>query len=299
VISLLSCPNTVNFRIAERVKRILPESIKGAVSNCGGRNPRHERFAGHLTRRDIPEEQYVAICHALIFPNGVRKTTSAARNIELVRSLLDRGLLSLSPRMRVLEAAASAGLDALSTHEVLAERVAIDQYVLGDLHTHLLYDRARGLVFDEDGKILQVDGGDHFVSIYFSYAYGFQRWATMPKKLLPFLLERKGDHKFGQGNELERVPIAHPALRVGEPDTPFTVRRMDVFEPIEGRFDLIVCLHLLVPQYFSQETISRGIKNLASALEVGGTLLTGSREYPRLIKRTSESSFETLLGDAP
>jgi hypothetical protein len=289
----------VKLRLTDRVKGMLSEDIKGVVSNCGGKNPRHERFAGHLARRGIPDEQYVAICHALIFPNGVRKTTSPGRNTELVKSLLDRGILRLAPRVRVLEAAASAGLDALPTHELLAQRCAIDAYVLGDLHTHVLYDRPRGLVFDEDGKLLQVDRKNHFVSINFSYAYPFQRWATLPMRLRPFLLEQKRENSFGSGGPLERIPIAHPALRIDEPGTPFTVRRMDVFEPVDGRFNIIICLHLLVPQYFSAEVISRGIKNLASALDVGGTLVTGSREYPRVITRTSESTFETLVGPPP
>lgn len=289
---------TVTLRLTARLKR-LPEALKATLSNCGGRNPRHERFAGHLARRDIPEEQYVAICHALIFPNGVRKTTSPRRNTELVKSLLDRGMLQLAPRMRVLEAAASAGLDALSNHELLAERCAIDQYVLGDLHTHVLYDRKRGLVFDEDGTLLQIDGKTHFVSINFSYRYPFQKWVTLPMKLRPFLLEQRRENSFGPADPLERIPIAHPALRIDEPGTPFTVRRMDVFEPIDGRFELIICLHLLVPMYFPPETINRAIKNLASALEVGGTLVTGSREYPRVIRRTSASAFETLLGPPP
>lgn len=289
----------MKLRLTERVKRILPESVKGIVSNCGGRNPRHERFSGHLARRDISEEQYIAICHALIFPNGVRKTTSPGRNTELVTNLIDRGVLRLAPRVRVLEAAASAGLDALSNHQVVAARCTIDQYVLGDLHTHVLYDRTNGLVFDEDGKLLQVDRGTDFVSINFSYAYPFQRWATLPMKVRPYLLEQKRAGSFGGGAPLERVPIAHPALRIDDPGTPFTVRRMDVFEPIEGRFDLIICLHLLVPQYFPREALSRGIENLASALEVGGTLVTGSREYPRVFTRTADGSLKTLLGDPP
>ncbi len=289
----------MKLRLTDRVKDFLSEDLKGVVSNCGGRNRRHERFAGHLAQRNIPEEQYVAICHSLIFPNGVRKTTSARRNTELVTSLLDRGILKLPARVRVLEAAASAGLDALSNHELLAPLCTIDAYVLGDLHTHVLYDRARGLVFDEDGKLLQIDGKTHFVSINFSYAYPFQRWATFPLKVRPRLLEQKRANAFDPRATLERVPISHPALHIDEPGTPFTVRRMDVFAPIEGRFELIICLHLLVPQYFSQEVISRGIENLASALEVGGTLITGSREYPRVYRRAADATLETLLGPPP
>jgi hypothetical protein len=167
------------------------------------------------------------------------------------------------------------------------------------MHTHLLYDRARGLVFDEDGKLLQVDGDTDFVSINFSYAYPFQRWATLPKKVRPFLLERKRGNAFDRAEPLQRIAIAHPALHIDEPGSPFTVRRMDVFEPVEGRFDLIICLHLLVPQYFPRQTITRGVENLAAALEIGGTLVTGSREYPRVIRRTSASAFQTLLGEPP
>lgn len=284
--------------LAESIKRILPESIKGAVSNCGGSNPRHDRFAGHLAKRDVPEEQYLAICHALIFPNGVRKTTSPGRNTELVKSVLDRGFLELKPEMRVLEAAASAGLDAISTHALLSERCRVTEYVLGDLHTHVLYDRARGLVFDEDGHLLQVDRRRSFVAMNFSYAYDFQRWTNLPKQVLPFYLGRRHGDAFGGARDLERVPIAHPALRIGAAGSPFEVRRMDVFEPIEGAFDLIVCLHLLVPQYFDWPTIERGIANLASALAVGGTLITGSKEYPRVIRRVSPTELETLVRSA-
>ena len=294
-LTLRCAPAAVKLRLTERVKGLLSDDLKGAVSNCGGRNRRHERFAGHLAQRNIAEEQYVAICHSLIFPNGVRKTTSARRNTELVQSLLDRGLLKLPKHVRVLEAAASAGLDAISNHELLAPLCTIDAYVLGDLHTHVLYDRVRGLVFDEDGKLLQVDGKTHFVSINFSYAYPFQRWATIPLKVRPRFLEQKRENAFDPNATLERVPISHPALRIDEPGTPFTVRRLDVFDPIEGRFDLVICLHLLVPQYFPEEVIERGIANLAAALEIGGTLITGSREYPRVYRRLADGTLETLL----
>ncbi len=277
---------------ARALRQRVPESVAGAVSNCGGTNRRRARFAGELAKGDVPDDQFLAIMHSLIFPNGVRKTTAPARCAGVVRELLAKGeLVRGKGPIRVLEIAPSAGLDAKSTHALLAEHVAIETYDLADLHTHVLYDRERGLVFDEDGRLLQVDLGRRFVSIHFSYSYRFQRVAVLPKRLRPAMLVRR--HPFDRTRPMMRLPLVHPSLRVDQQGSPFRLMRHDVFDPFAERYDLVICMHLLVGRYFDAATIERGIQNLSSALAVGGTMLVGAAEDYRLVRRTGERTFET------
>lgn len=280
-----------------RAKRLVPESVKGAIASCGGYDSRGHRFAGHLARPDLTEAEFLGICDALILPNGTRKTTGPARNGVLVRQLLARQRLVHQPSVRVLDVGASAGLDALTTCSLLRDVCTVDEYVLGDLHTAVLYDRARGLVFDEDGELLQVRRGKGYVAMHFSYAFEFQRITHAPKKLRPWILRATGATKLAPPLDAERLAIVHPALRLGTPESPFRIKRMDVFAPVAERYDLVVCLHLLVSRYFSPATIRVGEENLARALTVGGTLLVGSREDFRLITRAGENEWTTVRSE--
>ncbi|MBS2016787.1 MAG: hypothetical protein JST00_28135 [Deltaproteobacteria bacterium] len=280
--------------VLQRAKKLMPETLKGAIASCGGYDPRFHRFAGHLANRDLSEAQFLGICDALILPNGTRKTTGPSRNGPLVRELRDRGLLATQPHLRVLDVGASAGLDAMSTRAILDERSKVDEYVLGDLHTAVLYDRSRGLVFDEDGNLLQVRRGRGYVAMHFSYAFHFQRYTHAPKKIRPMVMRATSARRLSPPADAERLPIVHPALRLGAADSPFQVRRMDVFAPIEDRFDLVICLHLLVGRYFTPSRIDAGVQNLSRALAVGGTLLVGAREDFRLVTRVSATEWRTV-----
>lgn len=281
----------------QHARRLVPESVKGAIASCGGYDPRGHRFAGHLARPDLSEADFLGICDALILPNGTRKTTGPARNGALVKQLLDRKLLVHDAHVRVLDVGASAGLDALTTLELLGRVCTVDEYVLGDLHTAVLYDRARGLVFDEDGNLLQIRRGRGYVAMHFSYAFEFQKITHAPKKVRPWILRKTTAKKLVPPPDAERLAIVHPALHLGAPGSPFRVKRMDVFAPVGERFDLVICLHLLVSRYFSPATIRAGEENLAAALNVGGTLLVGSREDFRLVTRVSETEWKTVRSE--
>ncbi len=274
----------------------LLSGIAGAISNCGGVNLRGSRFAGHLGDAGLTEAQYLAICHALIMPNGVRRTTSASRNTAIFRRLIEEGAVVLPSRAHALDVGASGGLDARSTCAMLAERTTLDEYVLGDLYTQVLYDVEQGAVFDEDGRLLQVERGLFFVSRHFSYNYGFQRFTNLPKRVYPWLLEQRVDFR---GREHVKVlPLVHPALGLGAPGSPFRLRRMDVFEPFEERYDLIMCMHLLVSRYFDAATIERGVTNLARGLAPGGSLIVGAAEYHRVVSKAADGTLATrAFGD--
>jgi SAM-dependent methyltransferase len=274
-----------------RLRAVVPESVAGALANCGGTNRDGRRFAGRLLDPSLTEDEYLAICHALIFPNGVRKTTRPQRNADILRTHALRDFLSDGAHIRVLDIGASVGLDAVASCALLRERYVVDEYCLGDLHTGLLYDRQRGLVFDEDGQLLQVLRGRSFVSMNFAYNYAFQRVTSLPKRLRPWVLGR--GVRSSDSRELIPIPLFHPGLGLNSAASPFTARRMDVFAPIEDSFDLIICMHLLVPRYFSKRQIDAGVQNLARALRVQGTLVAGATERFRVVRRVSADHYET------
>src|SRR5262245_38117511 len=109
----------------QRLRQFIPEKVAGVVSNCGGTNLSTSRFAGHLLDPELTEERFAAICHCLIFANGVRKSTQRGRNLEIVRSELDHGRLPGKKELHALDIGASGGLDALATYDVLKERYVV------------------------------------------------------------------------------------------------------------------------------------------------------------------------------
>ncbi len=275
----------------ERVRRLVPEVVKGAFSNCGGTNLRGGRFAGNLLS-PVTDDEFLGILHALIFPNAVRKTTGPGRNRSALERVLAHPDFPHGRELRILEVGASAGLDALATRAAVASRHRVASYVLGDLHTHVLFDRRRGLVFDMDRNLMQVKRGRHFVAVNFAYNYPFQRLVNAPKQLRPWLLRRR--YRFDPASDVVTIPLVHPSVDVAGPGHPFTLRRLDVFGSLAGagEFDLIICMHLLVPRYFSAETIARGTANLASALSVGGVLVVGAVDDFRVLVRREHGTEE-------
>jgi hypothetical protein len=273
------------------LKALIPQSVAGALANCGGTNFRRERFAGNLANGALSDEEYLYIFHSLIFPNGVRKSTSQGRNTEILARLIDQGELVVPARPRVLDIAASMGIDAKSTLSLLNRKTPVERYVLGDLYTQIFYHPTRGLVFDEDRRLIQVRGRLSFTAIYFAYNYWFQRFTNLPKRVRPWLLRQS--YRFPDDDGLVRIPLIHPSIDVESDGSPFRLKRLDVFKPLGERFDLIICMHLLVPRYFDSETLERGVDNLARHLNVGGSLLVGATDGYRLVTRTGEDAFST------
>lgn len=282
----------MNVKIMNFLANLRQSKIAAVFSNCGGMNRRPSRFAGNLLRKDLSEQDYLGIYHTLIFPNGVRKTTSPNRNVEAVKLVSSKGLLPNKRDIRILDVGASAGLDAFSTYEFLRKKYHIKQYILGDLHVRILYDPVRGLVFDEDGKLLQVKHPRGFVATNFSYDYYFQRFTCLPKRLRPWLLQKK--FSFVKSPDLIPISLCHPTIDVSSPSSPFRIQRMNVFEPLAEKFDFIICMHLLVSRYFLPETIERGIHALQQMLNPSGALIVGALEAFRVITRKENDQFVSV-----
>ena len=276
-------------------KAELKNRILGAFSNCGGTNLRGSRYAGRLAREAdaLTMTEILGIGHSLIFQNGVRKTTAPQRNAPLFDRVLSHGVLGAARPIRVLDVGASFGINAISTRERLARDYTVSEYVLGDLFTRIFVDDARGLVFDEDGALLQVRLPIGFVATNFSFNYSFQRVLTLPQRVLPALMRRR--YRFDRTTALREIPLVHPALHAGEGDSPFRQMRMNVFEPPRGEtFDFIVCMHLLVDRYFDEATRMRGRQALTSMLRPGGALVVGAADDFTVIGKSNDGSTRVV-----
>lgn len=271
--------------------------LKSALANCGGISFRSRRFAGRLAS-PVGSRERIEIMHALIMPNGVRKTTNTARNTSTIERIVQQHGRVLPPAATVIDVGCSAGVDSVSTLACLRKNRQVARYVLADLYTAVLVDPASGMVYDEAGAPLQRRIAGGFFSFNFSYNYGWQRVLHLPYVALARFL-REAAPKPGGG--LKKVILmTDELLEDGVPVAPFEVRTLDVFEAPkeEERFSLVICLHLLVKRYFSAERIEFGIGNLKRYVADNGILIVGDCESPRVFVRENGVFREEALSSS-
>jgi SAM-dependent methyltransferase len=254
------------------------------------------RFAGHIPALLAAYESATGaergrirwrldeIADAIVLPNGVRKTTYGGRQASLLREVLSDPECALPDRpLRVLDLPASTGAASLASHALLASTHAMDAYVLGDLAFHLLLDRTHDCVYDPHGTLLQVRDGARVRNVFLPHAAGAEySWLTR-LVLAPLAAQGRrlaARHPAPDGATLEAIPLLHPDVAEGVRNGRFAVLVANVFAPIAGQFDLIVCCNLLQQNYFDLPTIARGVDNLGRALAPDGLLIVGSPDAP-------------------
>ncbi len=276
-------------RIRTWLKRILPPWLLAIRRNCGGRNRETSLFAANLLKPDLSESMYQRIASALIFSNGVRKSTHTGRNAPILQALFERKEIGFPGIIRVLDIGASLGTDAISNLEVISRYVGVESYTMSDLYTNLLYDPDRKIIFDQDGNLLQVLGRRHFTSLNFEYKYRIEHLYHLFNRLYTARLKKRYQEVKPETGRIIHIPLVYPSL-LSNPR--FRTARMDVFQPIGERYDLIICMNLLQTRYFSHIMIEAGIKNLKNALFPGGFLLTGVTDQYRLIRAGNVNQME-------
>jgi hypothetical protein len=259
-------------------------------SNCGGRNYRIERYAGRLVGQ-LSEGEFIAICHCLIFHNGTRKTTERNRNTNLIVEKLPPFLGDFPEEIEVLDVGSSIGLDSISTIDWLSRQFKLNRYVLGDLFTEIIVDESGRFVADQDGRILQTLSSGYFTSMNFSFQYRIQKvihfWNYLRTKSLRSGAARR------PGSDARVISLLAPDLR--EPQYAFvSAERLNVFVEIERKYDLLICMNLLVPRYFDAKQISIGIENLRKALKPGGVLIVGANDGGVVWKRDDVGNFSAV-----
>jgi hypothetical protein len=293
------------LRAVWRLWRACPEGLRRALQRTGiphvvGVLARYRRahseanFAGSLLelkadyargpakRRPALSARFDAIVYGLVMPNGVRKTTYSRRQEEVLSKVLaHEGCILNGGAIRVLDVPSSAGMDSLHSYAMLRERYAIASYVLGDLCFEIVYDPRRRCVFDEEGNLLQVGLSKRFFAIYRAHVSGdIYTWLTrlllLPLDLYASYLKKRYPHTENGGNI--RIRVVHPDVEALVSDGVLRLAKMDVFEGIDGTYDLILSFNLLQRNYFPPERIALGVENLGRALAEDGLMVIGNTE---------------------
>ncbi|MFO7722579.1 MAG: hypothetical protein R6V49_05070 [Bacteroidales bacterium] len=275
-------------RLVNIIKRILPQRLAALRKNCGGRNRDIALFGGNLLNQGLSTAQYLQIAGALIFRNGVRKSTHAGRNAPVINAIFDHERISFKAPVKVLDIGASLGIDAMGNLKTIEEHIPVESYTLGDLYTELHYDPEQKLLFDQDGNLLQILFYNHFVNLNFEFKYPLQKIVQCRNRKYTRRIARTYKKVKPISNQIIQVPLVHPS--VGS-NPKFRMERLDVFAPLKEKFDLIICMNLLQTRYFDKDEVNAGIRNLLNALRPGGVLITGVTDQPRLFIGEQEIPF--------
>jgi len=279
--------------LRKTIRKLIPRWLRGIRRNCGGYNPDHDLFAGRLLEQTLSDEQWVRLVNALIFPNGVRKSTRINRNANLLETLIHSGQLDALPQeINLLDMGASVGIDASGNLAVLEKFRKVNRYVMADLYTELLYDTEAQRIFDQDGHLLQQATSRGFIAFYFEFKYRIEplfHWLNLQRTKR---LRKKLMGATPNPAHTITIPLIYPKAQQHPYVQPL---RANVFHPLQERFDLILCLNLLQPRYFTEAEIELGNKNLVEALKPGGLLITGVTDHYRLIHAEEISSKDQPL----
>jgi hypothetical protein len=271
--------------IKKTIRKILPPWLRAINRNCGGFNPDATLFAGRLLSPDLTDDQWLKMVNALIFGNGVRKSTRFNRNAPVLERLIADGTLRWDkPGIKVLDMGASVGIDAIGNLAVLSKHFKVSRYTLGDLYTEVQYDTFTQRIYDHDGNLIQVLLPNGFATLNFEFKYRIEplfHWQNRRKtgKLKKQLAGVKPNPE-----TTIPIPLIYPPVK----ENPvFNLKKVSVFEPMAEKYDLIICMNLLQPRYFPQDMIDLGNQNLLNSLSPGGVLLTGVTEKPSLGRQES------------
>jgi len=247
----------------------------GFMHNCGGKHSNTRYFAGNLNNENLQQEEIEQIYFNLIMTNGIKKATYSNRNDIVVETIVKEiQKLKINNEIDILDIGSSNGIDAFNNWEKISLGTKVGRYVMGDLFTEIHFDNKRQLVFDQDGNLLQVLRKKDFVNINFQFTFPFQRFTNLPKYLLPYILKKR--YNYIEANII-KLPMVHPVMaQLLKEREVFFFDRMNVFEPIEGKYDIIICIHLLTDFYFNQDEIKKAKNNLISTLKPGGFLVVGT-----------------------
>jgi hypothetical protein len=230
-----------------------------------------EHTRGELSHR------FVHIVEGLVFKNGVKKTTSFARQSAILSRVLPTLTLNRD-RIKVLDLPSSIGVASLATYDLLSARWPITSYVLGDLFFEIIYDEKRDCIFDDSGNLLQLGRWNGFFSVY-RPGFSTRRFRALPALILwPLHLRSwfaRQTYRFIPSDPGISILLVHPEVERRINEGVFQLRRTDILSAIEGQYDLILSFNLLVTRYFPSDLIAIGRANLSKALSEGGTLIIG------------------------
>jgi hypothetical protein len=262
----------MNRRVKQILKIALPPWLLAITRSCGGIHFGKSLFAGNLLSENLSEAAYSRIASHLIFPNGVRKSTYAGRNAPVISGVLQKRELNFDHPLKVLDIGASFGMDSVGNLKAISQYFQVESYTLADLYTEIFYDKEKGLIFDQDKQVIQVEWKSYFAGLYFEFKYPIERIYHLLNIAITSCIRHKFRKVQPDSDHVISISLFHPEILKNQV---FRTARLNVFDPVPAEYDLIICLNLLQTRYFSNEMIKKGIENLCSVLTPGGLLLAG------------------------
>lgn len=155
--------------------------------------------------------------------------------------------------------------------EVLERFIPVHSYCLGDLYTHIFFDPLQNIIFDQDENVIQVMTRNGFLTLNFEFKYRIEPLFHLRNRHIT----KKARRQYAEVKPSENVIKIHLLYPAAETHPQIEIRRINVFEPLEEKYDLILCMNLLQSRYFSEEMVALGNENLRKSLNSGGFLVTG------------------------
>lgn len=197
--------------------------------------------------------------------NGTFKTTASDRLIEVDEKLIC--LLERSRTYNILDVGASDGVTSAELFIRLEQRSIQSKITFTDKYASLFYQKRLfdTLYFDSDNTFLFARVGPILADGYLPNHYIFS-------KILGFLYRKKSSVK----RNLESIPLINPMATTLIDEGKLTFEFMDVTDlKVDGKYDLIRCMNILNPRYFSATDLKTAILKFAEHLSPGGILIIG------------------------
>ena len=224
-------------------------------------------------------DQFNAIIDNLVMQNGVKKTTYSMRQNGILSAVLSEKRCRIEKdRLKVLDVPSSSGTASLGLYEMLNKHYGISSYVLGDLYFKIYYDAERDCIYDEEWNLLQKKFKTQFFTVNRAHRSADVHRIISHSLFLPFNLMSwylKKRYRRTDRTRADSIRLLHPEIERRLHDGIFSIRKINVFEPIREQFDLIVSFNLLQKNYFPRPLIQKGIDNLTNALSENGLLIMG------------------------
>jgi hypothetical protein len=279
------------FGLSYVISYILKYPSKHAISNfCGNiLDINNEYLQAGKDRKNELTSQFERIIDALVLPNGVRKTTYSGRHNAALSSVCTNKAhyLNKDP-IKILDIPSSVGLSSIDNYGRLSQYYKISSYTMADQFFEVIFDTKRGCIFDDTGNLLQVRLRKQFFSIYRPHtsgnAFGFiAKLALFPLDIISHRFRSK--YKFEDCSTTTRLLLLHPEADTMVKAGAMHFEKSNIFEKINGRYDIILSFNLLQKNYFPEDRIRTGKNNLIDALSDGGLLIMGSTESYSVTKK--------------
>jgi hypothetical protein len=214
----------------------------------------------------------------------VYKLTYQDRFVEFdgfVNNIISEHFKNLSNNLKIHDAAASDGRTSIEWYDTLEQLKINFSLTASDLNTELklFKNRKRLVIFNSKNKLMEVvvppfvftsgrkESWFYLINKIISYYY-FKKYKDLCTKKNHF----SGFHEF-------ILPQVYPeCLLYSRLKNNFRFINHNLFDPVNGKYDIFRVMNLLHQGYFSDEENKRILQNIHSSLNVNGLFVTGSND---------------------